>query len=93
MLLYCQFDRKHEVREAMRSGRSDAIEDETGDLLFAVANLARHLDTVQLAPGFRCRINVRFAPTALGEQRARVRVSFDGKPTQASTVLLGTSTQ
>ncbi len=33
-----------EMREAMRSGRRDAMEDELGDLLFVLANLARQLD-------------------------------------------------
>lgn len=32
-----------ELREAMQSGNSDAVEDEYGDVLFVVANLARHL--------------------------------------------------
>ena len=32
-----------EVREAMQSGDADAIEDEIGDVLFVVANIARHL--------------------------------------------------
>lgn len=32
-----------EVREAIKSGSADAIEDEIGDLLFVVANIARHL--------------------------------------------------
>ena len=31
------------VREAIKSGSADAIEDEIGDLLFVVANIARHL--------------------------------------------------
>ena len=41
------FDKLHEeiaeVREAIKSGSADAIEDEVGDLLFVVANIARHL--------------------------------------------------
>jgi ASPM-SPD-2-Hydin domain-containing protein len=73
-----------------RTGKITAISIEGNQSQFEVDTRCAG---VQLAPGFRCRINVRFAPTALGEQRARVRVSFDGKPTQASTVLLGTSTQ
>ena len=32
-----------EVREAIKSGSTDAMEDEIGDLLFVVANIARHL--------------------------------------------------
>jgi hypothetical protein len=48
---------------------------------------------VALASGFRCRIAVRFAPSAIGEHHARVRISFDGRPTQASTVLFGTATR
>ena len=32
-----------EVREAIASGNTDSIEDEIGDLLFVVSNLARHL--------------------------------------------------
>jgi MazG family protein len=32
-----------EVREAIKSGSADAMEDEIGDLLFVVANIARHL--------------------------------------------------
>jgi MazG family protein len=31
-----------EVKEALQAGNKDSIEDEIGDLLFAVANLARH---------------------------------------------------
>ena len=41
------FDKLHEeigeVREAIKSGSADAMEDEVGDLLFVVANIARHL--------------------------------------------------
>ena len=32
-----------EIRQAMAEGDQDAIEDETGDILFVLANLARHL--------------------------------------------------
>ena len=32
-----------EVREAIKNGSADAMEDEIGDLLFVVANIARHL--------------------------------------------------
>ena len=32
-----------EIREAVASGSQDAMEDEVGDLLFVVANIARHL--------------------------------------------------
>ena len=31
------------MREAIKSGSADAMEDEIGDLLFVVANIARHL--------------------------------------------------
>ena len=41
------FDKLHEeideVRAAITSGAQDAMEDEVGDLLFVVANIARHL--------------------------------------------------
>lgn len=41
------FDKLHEeieeVREAIKSGDADAIEDEIGDLLFVAANIARHM--------------------------------------------------
>ncbi|MFK7852872.1 MAG: nucleoside triphosphate pyrophosphohydrolase [Granulosicoccus sp.] len=35
----------NEVQEAIASGHADAIEDELGDLLFTVVNLARHCST------------------------------------------------
>ncbi|MDB2523584.1 nucleoside triphosphate pyrophosphohydrolase, partial [Alphaproteobacteria bacterium] len=42
------FDKLHEeideVRAAITSGAKDAMEDEVGDLLFVVANIARHLN-------------------------------------------------
>jgi uncharacterized protein YabN with tetrapyrrole methylase and pyrophosphatase domain len=34
----------NEMREAMRSGQRDEMEDELGDLLFVLTNLARQLD-------------------------------------------------
>ena len=33
-----------EVQEAIETGPADAMEDEIGDLLFVVANIARHLN-------------------------------------------------
>lgn len=34
----------HELREAVRSGDRDAMEDELGDLLFTIANIARRME-------------------------------------------------
>ena len=47
-----------EMREAMRSGRHDEMEDELGDLLFVLANLARQLD-IDPAKALR-RANAKF---------------------------------
>jgi ATP diphosphatase len=48
----------NEMREAMRSGRRDEMEDELGDLLFVLANLARQLD-IDPAKALR-RANAKF---------------------------------
>ena len=47
-----------EMREAVRSGSIDAMEDELGDLLFVVANLARKL-RIDPAKALR-RANAKF---------------------------------
>ena len=48
----------NEMREAMRSGRRDEMEDELGDLLFVLANLARQLE-IDPAKALR-RANAKF---------------------------------
>lgn len=52
-----------ELREAMKSGRQEAVTDELGDLIFALVNIGRHVgaDPEQALRGtntkFRCRFN------------------------------------
>ena len=49
----------NEVQEAIASGDSDAIEDELGDLLFTVVNLARHCSTD--SESALARANIKFS--------------------------------
>ncbi len=52
------FEEMHEVRSAIDSKIADAIEDEIGDVLFAITNLARHCE-VQPETALR-RTNAKF---------------------------------
>ncbi len=51
-----------EVREALASGEHDAVEDEIGDLLFTVVNLARHcsIDSEQALQRASAKFETRF---------------------------------
>lgn len=51
-----------EVREALASGKQDAVDDEIGDLLFTVVNLARHcsIDSEQALQRASAKFETRF---------------------------------
>ncbi|MCO4054591.1 MAG: nucleoside triphosphate pyrophosphohydrolase [Bosea sp.] len=52
-----------EIEAALKTGQRDAIADETGDMLFAIANLARHLgiDPDRAVAGANAKFMRRFA--------------------------------
>ena len=52
----------NEVREALADGNPDAVEDELGDLLFTVVNLARHcgIDSEQALQRATNKFDTRF---------------------------------
>jgi ATP diphosphatase len=57
-----------EIEEALEGGRPEAVRDEVGDMLFAVANLARHLDVDPEAAlaGTNAKFERRFAAIEQG---------------------------
>ena len=70
-----------EMREAMRSGNREAMEDELGDLLFVVANLARQLkiDPAKALRRANAKFELRFRAVeeAAGGREALDRMSLD----------------
>jgi ATP diphosphatase len=71
----------HELDEAIASGDRQRVAAELGDVLFALANLARHLDVdpEQCARGANLRFESRFSAV-----ERRVRES--GRPFDAHTI-------
>ncbi|MGD9563998.1 MAG: nucleoside triphosphate pyrophosphohydrolase [Pyrinomonadaceae bacterium] len=73
----------HEIRAAIESGERAAIEEEIGDLLFAIVNLARHLDiepeTALKKTNRKFRRRFRFIEDGL---RSRDRAIEDSDPAE-----------
>jgi uncharacterized protein YabN with tetrapyrrole methylase and pyrophosphatase domain len=72
-----------ELREAVRLGRRDATEEEVGDLLFTVVNLARKLGVdaeTSLAGATRKFVGrFRMVERAVGEQGRRIEDADAGE--------------
>ena len=70
-----------EMRDAMRAGNADEMEDELGDLLFVVANLARQLklDPAKALRRANAKFELRFRAVeqAAGSREALERMSLD----------------